>query len=111
MADRVNASMNAVQPPSLRSLGDGASTQTRFFKLLQRDDAVLPTRDRGNSHIAKGGFVSHEDTKPPRAAISPPYTSPDSTNSTKVATTLGSNCVPAQRCSSARAASVLIALR
>jgi hypothetical protein len=72
VANCVYAAMDTVQPSSLRSLSDSASTQSRLFELPQGDDSVLPTRDRSHLPVDEGGFVSHEDTKPPKRPTSPP---------------------------------------
>jgi len=65
VADRVNSSMNAVQPAGADASRDPVLRETRTPKLARADHAVLPARDPSDQSLAIGAKVSHIATKAP----------------------------------------------
>lgn len=63
VADGVDAAVNSKEPATLNPPRHRPSTQTRFFKLPKRDDAVLPSGDLGHPGVEHVEFVTHEVTK------------------------------------------------
>ena len=51
VADRVDADMKPVQPPTRHAMVDGTSAEPERRKLRARDDAVLPVREPGDSQL------------------------------------------------------------
>jgi hypothetical protein len=70
VADGVDASMQPVQPPRADQPGDVFVREPRMEE-LRRYDAVLVTRERGDSEVL-GVFRSHIDRTSPVAGFRPP---------------------------------------
>lgn len=51
--------------PRFHASPDSGRIKTRSNELLERDDAVLPTRSLGNDLIWAGELFSHTDNKSP----------------------------------------------
>src|SRR4051794_33910943 len=57
--DRINASMDAVEPAGLNPPGDTARRECGPEELLVRDDAVLPCGDPGDDLVRVDAFLPH----------------------------------------------------
>jgi hypothetical protein len=72
VADGVNAAVDAVERPLVRSLRNRVAGQSCRFKLLERNHTMLPSADSGDLSVGRVEFVAHAATKSTRHPFSPP---------------------------------------
>jgi hypothetical protein len=65
VSHRIDAAVDAVEAPRFHASPDSGRIKIRSNELLERDDAVLPTRSLGNDLIWAGELFSHTDNKSP----------------------------------------------
>src|ERR1700755_2778659 len=72
VAKRVDALMDAVQPPRLDPPRHPTGPTSNRAKLMNRDHTVLPRRDFRSPRVGRVAFLPHSGTKAPRPLTSPP---------------------------------------
>jgi hypothetical protein len=72
MADRVDATVQAVQAARPHASPHRGLVEPQLTKLSDGDDAVLSSRDRRDLRLVCGEKPSHIDGKAPQAPGSPP---------------------------------------